>query len=60
MKKENKFLLNVEEMKCDSCKAITGHVLTGKYWTCCNCGDQLGKPVLKIFKKLYYFLMNGS
>jgi hypothetical protein len=39
----NKFLLEVEEIYCTSCVHVTGHVLTGKYWTCCNCGNQQGK-----------------
>lgn len=39
----NKFLLDVEEMYCNHCVYITGHVLTGKFWTCCHCGNQQGK-----------------
>jgi hypothetical protein len=39
----NKFLLEVEEMYCPECVNINGHVHTGKYWTCCICGNQLSK-----------------
>lgn len=39
----NKFLLEVEEMNCPECANVNGHVHTGKYWTCCNCGNQLRK-----------------
>lgn len=44
----NKFLLEVEEMSCPSCEAITGHVMTGQYWTCCHCGHQIGKQPKKL------------
>lgn len=40
VKSLNGFNLQAEEMKCNSCKAITGHILTGKYWTCYICGKQ--------------------
>jgi len=49
--KTNKFLNECEEMNCDNCKAVTGHVLkrkrlggtsanSEKSWTCSICGNQ--------------------
>lgn len=54
MEKINKFLIEVEEMSCNKCQVVTGHLLTGKYWTCTICGKQLGNKIsllMKIFKK---------
>lgn len=52
----NKFLLEVEEMNCYECSAITGHVHTGAHWTCCACGNQIGKQISsfkKFLKKIF-------
>jgi len=49
--KVNKFLFEVEEMACEKCSAITGHVHTGKYLTCVHCGNQIGKTKKGWFKK---------
>ena len=38
-KRENNLNKEAEDMRCYTCKAITGHVLTGKYWSCWNCGS---------------------
>lgn len=38
-----KFSMETEEVYCVDCVAVTGHVLTGKYWTCVHCGTQQGK-----------------
>jgi peptide methionine sulfoxide reductase MsrB len=43
----NKFLLEVEEIKCSSCGTVTGHIFIGNpnskgKWTCVICGSQLG------------------
>lgn len=39
----NKYTLDVEEIYCEHCRAITGHALTGRYYTCVHCGYQQGK-----------------
>ena len=39
----NKFLLDVEEKNCGSCNKTTNHILTGKFWTCVCCGQQIVK-----------------
>ena len=52
----NKFLLEVEEMNCTECANVNGHVHTGKYWTCCNCGNQLRKKknlLMRIFSYIF-------
>lgn len=48
----NKYSLNVEELACESCRAVTGHVLTGKHWTCVHCSYQQGKE--KTFLKEFW------
>lgn len=50
----NKFTLQVDEMSCPICQVITGHVVTGKFWTCCNCGHQLGiEKKLNFLQRLF-------
>lgn len=55
----NKFLCEVEEMACKQCCVVTGHVHTGKYWTCVHCGNQQGKVKASWFKK-FVKKFNGS
>ena len=46
----NRFLLDTEEISCKQCQAITGHIHSGKYWTCVHCGNQIGvqeRPIKK-------------
>lgn len=55
MEKTNKFLLHVEEITCNYCSNLTGHVLTGKFWTCVICGNQLGKKKISWLSKLFNY-----
>lgn len=52
-KPTNKFLLEVEEMACEKCDVVTGHIHTGKYWTCVHCGNQPGKKIISWFRKIF-------
>lgn len=36
----NKFIIEVDEMNCKNCSAITGHAVINKRWTCCVCGGK--------------------
>lgn len=38
--KLNKFLGNVEEMKCNKCDAVTGHVIQNSAWCCTICDNK--------------------
>lgn len=31
----------IEEMNCPTCKAVTGHAIKGKHWTCIHCDTPL-------------------
>jgi len=54
--KINKFKIDVESMHCPKCQHTSGHTLNGPYWTCLDCGHQLGKKISwynKLIKKLF-------
>ena len=40
-----KYTIDVEMMYCPKCEHISAHTLTGNYWTCLDCGHQLGKKL---------------
>lgn len=44
--KTNKFLLEVEEMKCSSCNEVTGHAFIKDSWTCIICGSKNPDPII--------------
>ena len=57
-KPTHKYVLDIEEMHCPKCRSIIAHVLAGEYYTCLNCGNQLGKLYwynwyAKLIKKLF-------
>jgi len=45
MKTPLKYTIDVEMMYCPKCEHISAHTLTGNYWTCLDCGHQLGKKL---------------
>lgn len=46
-----RYTIDAEGMYCPKEKHITLHVITGGFWTCIDCGHQLGKDLSK-YKKL--------
>jgi len=52
----NKYTIDVESMHCPKCTHPSLHTLNGPYWTCLDCGDQLGKELhwyKRLLKKLF-------